>query len=102
MLLWLATTILAGYEVFLARHIVYYSYLRILDKFSLPISMVERLRGTSVGNIASLIMAIIAIAIVVGGFDYHWIHAGERKSYRIMAWTFLFQFAILTLYIVLK
>ncbi len=99
--LWLITTILAGYEVFLVRHITYYIYLMIVDKFILPVNIVERIRGVGIGNIASLVMAIIAIVIVVGGFDYHWEHAGEKKSYRLFAATIIFQVAILALYIVI-
>jgi hypothetical protein len=102
MFIWLITTILAGYEVFLARHIAYYSYLWIVDKYILPVNIIERIRGIGIGNLASLVMAIIAIVIVVGGFDYHWEHAGEWKSYRVLAITIVFQLIILVLYIVLR
>jgi hypothetical protein len=100
MLLWAVTAFVAGYEVFLARHIVRAVYLRLFDKFFFPPSITERLSATAVGNIAALIMAIIAIAIVVGGFDYHWTHGGEKKSFKVFAWTFLFQFIVFGLYIV--
>ena len=97
--LWAGSAILAGYEVFLARHIVRYLYLRLFEVFFFPTSITERLTATGVGNIAALLMAIIAIAIVVGGFDFHWIHAGEKRSYKIFAWTFLFEFIVLAIYI---
>ncbi len=99
MLLWALTALLAGYEVFLTRHIVSRLYLKILDRLSLPINVLERLGATGLGNIASLIMAILAIMIVVGGFDYHWSHGGEKRSFKLLGWTFGFQIIILALYI---
>ena len=100
MLLWAVTAFLAGYEVFLARHIVRAVYLRLFDTFFFPPSITERLSATAVGNIAALFMAIIAIVIVVGGFDYHWSHGGEKRSWIVLAVTFIFQLTVLGLYIV--
>jgi len=99
MLLWAVTAYLAGYQVFLIRSIIASLYLIILENLSVPINVLERLSATGVGNIASLIMAIIAIVIVVGGFDYHWSHGGELRSFKVLAGTFIFQFFIQTLYI---
>ena len=100
MLLWALTAYLAGYQIFLIRSIVSRVYLNLLENFSVNITVMERLSATGVGNIASLIMAIIAIVIVVGGFDYHWSHAGERRSFKLLAWTLVFQLSIQALYIV--
>jgi hypothetical protein len=61
--------------------------------------VLDRLSAVGVGNIASLIMAIIAIVIVVGGFDYHWSHGGEPGSFKILALTLAFQIFIQVLYI---
>ena len=99
MLLWAITALLAGYEVFLTRHIVRYLYLRLFDIFFFPPSITERLSATAVGNIAALVMAVFAIAIVVGGFDYHWMHAGTKKSLRIFGATVIFELVILIIYI---
>jgi len=99
MLLWALTAYLAGYQIFLIRSIVASVYLRLLENFTVPINVLERLSATGVGNIASLLMAILAIVIVVGGFDYHWGHAGEFRSFKILACTLAFQFFIQVLYI---
>ena len=82
-LLWVVTALLAVYEVFLIRYIVKHFYLLFFDHFVFSPRVTERLTATAIGNIAALIMAIIAIAVVVGGFDYHWSYGGERRSYKV-------------------
>lgn len=101
MLLWALTAYLAGYQIFLIRGIVTSVYLKMLENFAVPINVLERLSATGVGNIASLLMAILAIVIVVGGFDYHWSHGGEPRSYKILALTLAFQLFIQILYFLL-
>ena len=99
MILWGVTAYLAGYQIFLIRSIVSRVYLNLLENFSVPINVLERLSATGLGNIASLIMAILAIVIVVGGFDYHWSHGGEPRSFKVLAGTLAFQIFIQALYI---
>jgi hypothetical protein len=99
MLLWALTAYLAGYQIFLVRSIVLRVYLNLLENFSIPITVQDRLSAAGVGNLASLIMAIIAIVIVVGGFDYHWSHGGEPRSFKLLAGTLAFQLFIQALYI---
>jgi hypothetical protein len=99
MSLWLLTAIIAGYQVFIARYLITNLYFLFLDRLSLPINVLERLSATGVGNIAALFMAIIAIVIVVGGFDYHWTRGGTKKSNKVLLWTFLFQIVVFGLYI---
>jgi hypothetical protein len=101
MLLWALTAYLAGYQIFLMRAIVTSVYLKLLENFDVPINVLERLSATGVGNIASLLMAILAIVIVVGGFDYHWSHGGEPRSFKILALTLAFQLSIQILYFLL-
>ena len=102
MLLWALTAYLAGYQIFLIRSIVSSVYLNLLENYSVPITVLERLSASGIGNIASLIMAIIAIVIVVGGFDYHWSHGGEPRSFKVLAWTFVYQLSIQGLYILVS
>ena len=101
MLLWALTAYLAGYQIFLIRSIVTSVYLELLENFAVPINVLERLSATGVGNIASLLMAILAIVIVVGGFDYHWSHGGEPRSFKILTLTLVFQLFIQILYFLL-
>jgi hypothetical protein len=91
----------AGYEIFLTRSIVYTLYARVVTAFSIPFNVLERLSASATGNLTSLVMAIIALAIVVGGIDFHWKHAGEPRSFKVFALTFGFQLAVLALYILL-
>lgn len=98
MLLWALSAIIAGYQIFLTRHIVRYFYIRTLQLLSLPSSITERLTATAVGNIAALFMAFFAMAIVIFGFDFHWSCAGKRRSFKVLRWTFLFQFTIFAIY----
>jgi hypothetical protein len=102
MVLWGLTTWLATYEIFLARGIVENLYSRLVIANVLPSTILERLSAVAVGNIASLGMAILAIVIVVGGFDYHWSHAGEQRSFKLFGITFAFQLAFLGLSIIVR
>jgi len=97
MVLWIATAILAGYEIFLARYIVTQLYFLVQNSREVPITVLTKLSATGVGNIASFGMAIVAIVIVVGGFDYHWRHGGEKKSFQLLVLTIIFQSIFLIL-----
>jgi len=96
-ILWAGTAILAGYEIFLARYIVTQLYFLVQNNREVPLTVLTRLSATGAGNIASMGMAIIAIAIVVGGYDYHWRHGGEKKSFRLLGLTLIFQATFLIL-----
>jgi len=98
MLLWSLTAVIAGYEVFIARYIVSNLYFLLLVRLSTPINVLERLSATGIGNISALIMAIVAIVIVVGGFDYHWTYGGDKRSFKLLAWTIVFQLLFIGLY----
>jgi hypothetical protein len=99
MLLWALTAYLAGYQVFLVRTIVERIYLNLLENLSVPITVLERLSAVGVGNIASLLMGILAIVIIVGGFDYHWSHGGEARSFKLLAGTLAFQLFVQAVYV---
>ena len=101
MLLWAFTAVNAGMEIFFTRAMTVSFYYKIQGARSIPINIVQRLTAAPIGNIASLIMAIVAIAIVVGGFEYHWKYAGEHRSYKTFAWTFAFQLTFWALYLYL-
>lgn len=42
---------------------------------------------TTARNVSTMIGAILWLAVVVGGMEYHFRHVGERRSYRVFAWT---------------
>lgn len=99
MILWGVSAYLAGYEIFLSRSIVSRLYLLTLVYYSIPINVLERLSATGIGNVSSLLMAIIAIAIVVGGFDFHWMYGGSKRSFTVLGLTLIPQFIFLAIYI---
>jgi hypothetical protein len=101
LILWALTALLAGYEIFLTRTMVIAIYFRIGALFSMPNTVLERLSASATGNIGALAMAILAIAIVIGGLDYHWSYAGEPRSYKLFGWTFGFQIGFFILYLLL-
>jgi len=99
MLLWGVTAYLAGYEIFITRTLVSTLFLLTLERFSARISVLEKIGATGIGNIASLLMAIVAIAIIVGGFDFHWSYGGTKRSYTVLLITLVLQLAYLGIYV---
>ena len=61
MLLWGATAYLAGYEIFITRTLVSNVVLIALNHFAIQVSVLEKIGATGIGNIASLMMAMVAI-----------------------------------------
>lgn len=98
MLFWGVTAYLAGYEIFITRTLVSTLFLMALDRFAVRISVLEKIGATGIGNIASLLMAILAIAIIVGGFDFHWSYGGTKRSFKVLLITLVLQFAYLCIY----
>ncbi|MCJ7623978.1 MAG: hypothetical protein MUO76_10780 [Anaerolineaceae bacterium] len=102
MSLYSITAVLSVYEIFMARNMVISAYNHLIQRYDFPSTVLERLSAAATGNITALLMAIIAIVIVVGGFDFHWSHAGEPRSFKIFGWTFAFQITFMALYFLLK
>jgi hypothetical protein len=44
-------------------------------------------------------MVLVAIAVVIGGFEYHRRHVGQPQSQKVLLWTLAIQLAILLLYL---
>ena len=99
MLLWGATAYLAGYEIFITRTLVSNLVLIALNHFAIQVSVLEKIGATGIGNIASLMMAMVAIAIIVGGFDFHWSYGGSKRSYIVLLITLAFQLSYLGIYV---
>lgn len=99
MLLWGVTAYLSGYEIFITRTLVSTLFLLALDHFSVQVSVLEKIGATGIGNIASLMMAFVAIAIIVGGFDYHWSYGGTKRSFQVLLITLVLQLAYLGIYV---
>ena len=95
--LWLLTSFIAIWEILIARALVIRASIRhFMERDGLSLIMANA-KADPYGRLAAIIMTIIAIFIVIFGFDYHFEHAGKSKSWRFIAWTFGFQILILAI-----
>ncbi|MEM7115036.1 MAG: hypothetical protein AAF614_21540 [Chloroflexota bacterium] len=95
--LWLATAIAAFWEVLLIRNIAVGLYLRYaVTNPNLPQSLIDGQVGL-VGLIFVFVGAIVAIAIAIGGAEFHYKNAGQPKSWRLIAYVFVFQIVVFLL-----
>jgi hypothetical protein len=99
--LWLATAILAVYEINLVREIVDSIYGRWLSGTDRTSQVRTAFEATALGQGITVVMAILAIAIVIGGFEYYSKRVGETRSLKILAGTLAIQIFILALGLVL-
>lgn len=91
-LLWLGTAILGLYEIALLREVILRAYAR----FS-PASSQWLQQAQALGSWGVFLMGAVWIALVIGGAEYHYRHAGQRSSWRLFTWTLLTQVAALAL-----
>lgn len=95
--LWLITAVVAFWEVLLIRNIAVGLYLRYA--VTNP-NLTQQLMDGQVGLI-SLISAfagaIVAIAVVMAGAEFHYWHVGRPKSWRLFAYVFSFQLVVFIL-----
>lgn len=95
--LWALTAFLAIWEIFVVRAIV----VRIATRYFMgQVGLTRTMAGVhanTYGKGVTLFMALIAIMVVLLGFDYHFAHVSERRSWKIFAWTLGIQVAILGL-----
>jgi hypothetical protein len=93
-LLWLVTAVVGLIEIYIVREML--------------LRLAARIWGTqanrqaygiavSIGNGATFILAVLWIAVVIGGGEYHVKHLGKRKSWRLFARTIAVELAILIL-----
>jgi len=99
--LWLATVILAVYEISLVRNIVGSIYAHVLALADRSTQVIAAFEATALAQGITVGMAILAIAIIIGGFEIHSKHVGETKTLKILAWTLGIQMIILVLGLVL-
>jgi len=99
--LWLGTTILAVYEISLVRNIVDSIYTQWLFTSGRNPQVRAAFEATALGQGITIVMAILAIAIIIGGFEYHRKHVGEPKALRVLVWTLGIQIFILVLGLIL-
>ena len=54
------------------------------------------------GNITAILAGLLWIGVAVGGIEYHFRHVGERKSWRILAWTLGIEAALIVVSLLLS
>ena len=97
--LWLVTAVLAFFEILAVRDIVFNGYARFVVAFNGAVRTADYAVATWLGQGAAYLMVVVAIAIVIGGFEYHRQHLGQPRSLKILLWTLGIQLTILLVYL---
>jgi hypothetical protein len=87
-ILWLATAAV-GFLAFIAIQDIATSVVAFaLMGETVDIGVVET-HGwiTTARNVSTIIGGLLWLSIVVGGMEYHFRHVGQKRSYRVFAWT---------------
>jgi hypothetical protein len=95
LVLWIATAALGLVEIWVVREMVLRIYVRFLS--DAPIAERHYWGGHAIGNAVAMIMAVLWIAVAIGGGEYHARHTGEPESWRLFARTLAVELAILVL-----
>jgi hypothetical protein len=92
-ILWVGTAIVGLYEIFLVRETLFRIYARI------SFSGLKRdyWRALALGNWALIPLALVWIALVVGGGEYHYRRVGQRSSWKLFGWTIAAELFVLIL-----
>jgi hypothetical protein len=93
-ILWLISTILAGLSFFAGRRMILSTQRRFFPGGS---RMVGGSGYSLLDILVSLALACFVIAIVIGGFEFHFRKAGTDESKRLFARTLAVEFGILLL-----
>ena len=97
--LWLVTAVLAFFEILAVRDVVYTLYARLIVAFNGAVQTADYAVATWLAQAAVYTMVVVAIAVVIGGFEYHRRHIGQSRSLNILLWTLAIQLAILLVYL---
>ena len=85
----------AAYLIASVPETVVSMYARLLVLSSRTVQARSAFEAAALAQGATIVMAIFAIAIIVGGFEYHRKHVGEARSLKILGWTLGIQVFIL-------
>jgi hypothetical protein len=81
------------------RDIVFNMYARLVIMFNGTVQATDYAVATWLGQGTAYVMVVVAIAIVIGGFEYHRQHINQPRSLRVLLWTLGIQLAILLVYL---
>jgi hypothetical protein len=108
--LWVATAALGLYEFVLVRGMLFRIYARssssglalgsqLLNGRNENFYLLRRdsWQALAVGNWALIPLALVWIALVVGGGEYHYRRVGQRSSWKLFGWTIAAEMLILVM-----
>lgn len=95
--LWLVSIAIALYEIVLVRNALLLLFAWIATRGSAEPGQlgIGYESAVFVGQLITIILAIVVVGVVVGTGEYHAKHVGERRSWRLFAWTYGTQLLIL-------
>jgi len=99
--MWLGTAVLSVYEIGLIRNIVLSicAWLMVLSGRNLQVR--ATFQGSAVSQIFTILMAIVAIITINGGFEYIHKRVGQAAVLKMLAWILGVQVFILALRLIL-
>jgi hypothetical protein len=93
--LWIVTAALGLVEIWIVRHMTLRVYARFFaDEVAFGN---DYWSSVNIGNWLVFILAVVWIALVIGGGEYHVKYVGKPKSWRLFARTIAVQLSILVL-----
>ena len=95
--MWLLTAVLAVYQIALVREIVLSIYAWFLFLTGRNAQVRTDFETAALGQGVIVVMAIFAIAVIIGGFEYCHKRVGDAKALKILGWTLGIQVLILVL-----
>jgi hypothetical protein len=95
-ILWLATAALGMLCIMYGHDLLVTAIVAGIGQVS-PLDDTVRARGTvvTIYNVTFMLLAIIWLAVVVGGADYHFRRVGQPQSWRVFAWVIGVELALL-------
>jgi hypothetical protein len=98
LVLWLATAAVGLWQIALIRELLF----RLIARFSaIPQSEYEAFKQAqtagSLGILLLIVLAVVWIAVFIGGAEYLYRHAGKPRAWKLFAWIIATQAAIFLL-----
>ncbi len=95
--LWLVTSVLAAWEISVVRNTVLRLYARFFAPEEFSGLGASYWQATNLSQWAVILLAIVAIGIIIGGFEYHHRRVGDPRSLKVLGWTLGIQLFLLAL-----
>ena len=93
--LWVLTSALAFWEILVIREIILRLYLHFV-----PVDLSQRAATSGIAVLSTWIfvpLAILFIAVAIGGAEFHYRRVGQARSWQVFGWTLAAEISILVL-----